>query len=79
MSKIAVIGKAWLEVLKGMTTEEHKRRAKICGECTFAKYNAYLDFIDDELKQVKGMVCNDCGCPLVSKIRSTDKCPQGKW
>ena len=69
--------KAWDKVFRKQTTEEHKRRASICNGCDLAVYKSYIDFINDELKDVKGLVCSDCGCPLVAKIRSTDKCH--KW
>jgi len=73
-----VILKAWIEVFKGTTTKEHKRRAAICKGCEFAKHRKYLDFREDGLKEIRGLVCTDCdGCPLVAKIRSTDKCY--KW
>lgn len=79
MSKIAIIVLAWLNVWKGLTTKEDKRRAVICDGCPSRKYKKYLDFINDDLKEVKGFVCNECGCPLIAKIRSTDDCPLNKW
>lgn len=78
MSKIGIIGKAWIEVLKGTTTELHKKRAEVCGTCVFAKHRKYLEF-QDELIEVKGMVCSACGCPLVAKVRSEDNCEKGFW
>lgn len=77
MTKLGVIGKAWLNVLKGVTTKEHKRRAGICKSCPLAEHSVILDFVKDELVEVKGLLCSDCGCPLSAKIRSTDKC--NKW
>ena len=71
--------KAWSSVFKGMKTEEHSRRAKVCGECPNKSYSMFLDFIKDELKEVEGYICDECKCPLIAKIRSTDKCPLGKW
>ena len=68
---------AWLKVIKGITTDEHKRRAKICKDCEHAKYKKYIDFVEDELKEIRGYLCDKCGCPLISKIRSTDICK--KW
>jgi len=77
MSKIGVIFNAWAKVVKGFTTTEHKQRSSVCNLCTHKKYSKYLDFIEDDLKEVRGFVCTDCGCPLVAKIRSTDVCD--KW
>ena len=79
MSKPLVIIKAWINVFKGLTTEEHKRKAIICEKCPNREYNKYLDFVDDELKNVKGFICGICKCPLIAKIRSTDKCDLNKW
>ena len=79
MSKIGIIVKAWLNVWNGLTTLEHKRKAVICEGCPSRKYKKYLDFVDDELTNVKGFICNECGCPLIAKIRSTDDCPKNKW
>ena len=73
-----VIAKAWIEVLKGTTTDEHKRRASICKGCKHAKHKKYLEFRELGLVEVKGYICTDCeGCPLVAKIRSNKICD--KW
>ena len=77
MVQISKIIKAWLQVAKGSTTMEHKQRSSICQSCDHAIYKKYLDFIDDDLKEVRGMVCNLCDCPLIAKIRSSDVCV--KW
>ena len=71
------IVKAWSKVLREVTTDEDKRRASICGDCPKKTYSKYRDFINDELEEVIGFVCDDCGCPLIAKIRSTDICK--KW
>lgn len=75
--QIFKIIQAWSLVLKGKTTSVHKQRASVCETCPSAIYKKYIDFVNDELKEVKGFICDDCGCPLVAKIRSTDKCY--KW
>ena len=77
LKKIEIILKAWAKVFKGFTTKQHIDRAKICRKCPSAVYKTYMDFINDELEDVKGFVCTDCGCPLVAKIRSEEKCD--KW
>jgi len=77
--QISNIIKGWLNVFKNITTEEHKRRANICKNCDSSIYSSYLDFINDELKEVKGMKCKECGCPLIAKIRSDSNCPLKKW
>ena len=77
MAKPSVILKAWKEVLKQNTSEEHKRRASICMGCPAHEYSNFLNLVKDELKEVQGMVCGECKCPLVAKIRSTEICY--KW
>jgi len=79
ISKIKTIANAWSEVLKGNTTEEHKRRASICGNCSSAIHKKYLEFFEEKLTEAKGMICNECGCPLSAKIRSKEKCPKNYW
>ena len=71
------ITKAWAKVYKGITTSEDKRRAGICKGCDKSEHMSFLDFVNDELKDAKGMVCTICYCPISAKIRSTDKCY--KW
>ncbi len=77
MSNPITILKAWAKVFKGLTTEEDKRRAAICKECPNKKYSKYVDFVNDELTEVSGYICTECGCPLIAKIRSNDICE--KW
>lgn len=79
MGQISKILTAWAKVFSQETTEEHIYRADICSKCPKAKYVKYLDFLNDELTEVKGYVCSVCSCPLIAKIRSTDKCPENKW
>lgn len=77
MARIDIIIKAWANVIKGLTDEEHIRRSKVCGKCPHAKRKKYLELIKNDLEEVHGMVCDLCGCPLVAKIRSEDICE--KW
>lgn len=77
MVQVFKIARAWVQVFKGVTTEEHKRRASICNKCEHAKKIKILELIKDELKEVNGLGCDLCDCPLIAKIRSTDICK--KW
>jgi len=79
MGQIFNIIKAWIKVKNKLVNPEIKKRAEICDKCPSARYKRYLDFVDDELKDVQGMVCLECSCPIIAKIRSTDKCPLQKW
>jgi len=77
MTKAKTILKAWKEVVKGNTTDEHRRRSEICSKCPKAVHSTMLNLVKDELKEIKGFKCLDCGCPLSAKIRSEDVCY--KW
>lgn len=77
MTNPKIILKAWKEVSKGTTSEEHRRRSKICMDCPASKFSTFLNLVKDELKEIQGMKCTDCGCPLIAKIRSADICY--KW
>ena len=79
MTKATTIIKAWSEVLKGTTTDEHRRRSAICKTCPMAQHRKFLNLVGDELTETKGMICKMCGCPLSAKIRSDETCPLGKW
>ena len=56
-------------------------RAKICSGCNKAVLGTYEKLMKDRnLKEVKGMKCYVCGCPLSTKLRSKNEtCPLGKW
>lgn len=58
-----------------------KRRAEICAECPSAvESGLYTAVIDKRTTKIQGMKCNECGCNLSAKVRSTnDYCPLGKW
>lgn len=71
----------WARYLGGDATKEENRRASICKECPSAVVGTFEKLLPDfSLKEVRGLKCNECGCPLSTKIRSTnEKCPLGKW
>jgi len=58
-----------------------KSRARICASCPAAVYGTYEQLMPDySLKEVEGMKCWVCGCPLSTKLRSLEEtCPQKKW
>lgn len=70
---------AWYNVIvkDDQVEEEAKRRAEICANCPLSKHGKILRFVKDNLKEVEGHYCADCGCPLTAKIRSQDICK--KW
>jgi hypothetical protein len=55
-------------------------RAKHCSGCDFAKSGFISIFVNDDIKEIKGLTCKKCSCPLSAKVRSTnEKCPIGLW
>jgi len=79
--KAVTILQGWKNFIdKSQVTEDKaKERANICAECPEAKKAMLLAFIEDELKEVEGAYCKQCGCPLSAKLRSNDICPLKKW
>ncbi len=58
-----------------------KERANICSKCDSAAHGTYEKLMPDwSIKEVQGLKCNKCGCPLSTKIRSIEEnCPLNKW
>ena len=67
----------------GTPTEEGeaKKRAKICSTCPLAKKGIHSAFMPDRsIKEIQGLFCSGCGCPLSPKVRSLEsECPEKKW
>lgn len=62
----------------GLATAE--KRAKICSECPEIEHGIIIQVLPDEIKEIQGMKCGECGCPLSAKTRSkNEQCPKGKW
>lgn len=62
--------------------EMAKKRAKICSKCPEAVPGTWLQAIvgDDQIKEISGLKCRLCNCPLSAKDRSPDSsCPIDKW
>lgn len=81
MGQISNIKDGWVSFLKKETAEEAKRRASICQECPHAVVGTYEKFMpDNSLKEIQGLKCDVCECPLSTKLRAKDAhCPLGKW
>lgn len=61
-----------------------KERAKICADnCQYfsAKHKFKGKLMpDNTLKEIEGVACTSCGCPLSSKLRQVlEQCPEKKW
>lgn len=68
--KAAEIADGWknLMVMDEVVEETAAKRAEVCAKCP--EYGKKLGI----------PVCNNCGCPLAAKTRSTlGTCPLGKW
>jgi hypothetical protein len=63
-----------------VTEKIAEQRAEICGRCPFAINKKLLIFVKDDLKEIEGMACERCSCPLSAKIRSKNEtCPEKLW
>lgn len=70
----------WKAYLKNEKRGLAKNRAKVCKVCEHAIVGTYEKIMKDEIKEIKGLKCKVCGCPLSTKLRSEDsKCPKNKW
>lgn len=57
-----------------------KGRAMECAKCDNSVWGLIPAMLDDEIKDIKGLKCNLCECPLSTKLRSAGEvCPLGKW
>lgn len=82
MSKISKIYKGWGSYLDDKPlSDEEKRRVSICDTCPNKKFSKTISvFVDDDIKEIEGYLCNVCKCPLSAKIRSDNsRCPVNKW
>lgn len=78
LSTFLGIKEGWKNVLKKRMNDEDVRRAKICAGCEHSKKSSFVFEVGDKLKEVDGQICNECKCPLISKIRQ-DKIICEKW
>lgn len=77
--KLVSIGKGWTNYMTGATPEYAEKRAKICSTCEHAVPSIFEVLCkENKLKEIKGLVCKPCGCPLMAKTRSPDESCE-KW
>lgn len=83
MIKLKAILKGWENYIftDPEVEAKAKERAKICANCPMAKKGTYPQLMKDyTLKDVEGMVCGVCGCPLSTLLRQDEKkCELNKW
>lgn len=81
MGQISNIIDGWDDYINNKTSTITKARAQVCKKCTYAVKGFFEMFMPDEtLKEVQGLKCGKCHCPLSTKLRSqNEKCPLNKW
>lgn len=80
--QISKIYKGWKTYLSGENPDFVKERAKICAGCRHAVLGVFEKWLPEtkELKQIQGLKCDVCHCPLSAKLRSEDDhCELKKW
>ncbi|WP_172918083.1 hypothetical protein [Capnocytophaga canis] len=74
--KFHAIVKGWTNYLFPDKETERKAisRAEICAKCPHSKKGTYQRLMPDyTLKDVQGMLCELCGCPLSTLLRQDEK------
>jgi len=81
MARIYNIAEGWISYLFGNNPDWVTERAMVCKKCPHAVHGTYEKLMPDyNLKEVQGLKCGKCKCPLSTKLRSeNEKCPIGKW
>lgn len=79
--KIVNIAQGWNLYLNDENNTLAKGRSEKCQECPDAIVGTFEKFMPDKtLKQIQGLKCDVCKCPLSAKLRSPNEtCPKGKW
>jgi len=81
MGGITNIIDGWKSYLKKERIDFAKARAEHCKKCHSAIIGTYETLLPDySIKEIQGLKCKECGCPLSTKLRSkNEKCPLGNW
>ena len=57
-----------------------KDRAIECSRCEYAVKGFVAELFEDGIKDIEGLKCDLCDCPLSGLLRSEDsQCKLGKW
>ena len=57
-----------------------KARAVECAKCDNAEWGFVAMLFEDGIKDIKGLKCGLCDCPLSGLLRSPEEsCKIGKW
>ena len=82
MGQINNIIEGWDLYIRGEVPEFTLARKEICIKCPFAVMGTYEKWMPEkkELKEIQGLKCGKCKCPLSTKLRSeNEKCPINNW
>ncbi len=82
MSKLSSILSGWSNYLfRDEGIESLARgRARVCSECRHVKNMRFEVIAENRLKEIEGLCCELCLCPLSTKLRSPEEtCPKEKW
>jgi len=78
--KIINIIQGWAAYFMNEKSKLAIERAAICKNCDKAVCGTYEKILNDSIKEIQGLKCNVCGCPLSTKLRSQNEvCPSKKW
>lgn len=82
MSKIRTIINGWSNYIFEKPEIEllAMERAKVCGKCENAVWGLIPQFLNDDVKQIEGLECKLCECPLSTLLRSPESsCKLNLW
>ena len=81
MAQINNIIEGWGVYVKGDTPDFALARKEICKQCPFAVMGTYEKWMPEkELKEIQGLKCQKCQCPLSTKLRTKNEtCPINNW
>lgn len=82
MAKLTNILKGWGNYVfpKKEVEQLAKARAEICARCPHAEKGKYEVIREGRIREIAGMICSLCACPLSTKLRSPEEtCPINRW
>jgi hypothetical protein len=54
-------------------TDETLRRSNICAGCPEKSKKFYAKFVNAQIIEVEGYVCDRCACPIATKVFAKEK------
>lgn len=71
MGQISNIVQGWKNYFNNELSILEFERAEVCSNCSYAIVGKFEKFMpDNQLKEIEGLKCKKCTCPLSAKIRS---------